>query len=214
MGMSAPPNERPPIPTLPPGEVWTADRVRAELIVDDPDDPLSRYRFEFVDGELLVSSSPAYVHQIAVGELYVLLREYTLRTGVGRALFSPSDVELAPNNTAQPDLYVIPREEGTRLLALRRHEPARHLLLAAEVLSPSTARHDQLTKRHHYVRNRVEYWVVDLDARAIWRNAPGDPRVELHGEELVWHPEGATEPFVLDVPAYFARVLGPDPDAP
>ena len=50
MGMSAPPNERPPIPTLPPGEVWTADRVRAELMVDDPDDPLSRYRFEFIEG--------------------------------------------------------------------------------------------------------------------------------------------------------------------
>jgi Uma2 family endonuclease len=213
MGMSAPPNERPPIPTLPPGEVWTADRVRAELVDVDPDSPLSRYRFEFVDGELLVSSSPAYVHQRAVGELYVLLREYLDRAGVGEALLSPSDVELAPNDTAQPDVYAIPREEGARLLALRRHEPARRLLLAVEVLSPSTVRNDRLKKRRHYVRNRVEYWVVDLDARLIERNAPGDPRVDLHGEELVWHPEGAPEPLVIDVAAYFARVLGPDPDA-
>jgi Uma2 family endonuclease len=213
MGMPAPPSERPPIPALPPGEVWTADRVRAELCVDDPDEPLSRYRFEFLDGELLVTSSPAYVHQRAVGELFVLLREYVSRTGIGEALMSPSDVELAPNNTAQPDVYVIPLEEGRRLLALRRHEPARQLLLAAEVLSPSSVRHDRLTKRRHYVRNRVEYWVVDRDARLIERNAPGEAGVELHDEELVWHPAGAPEPLVIDVAAYFTRVLGPDPDA-
>ena len=213
MAMPASPDERPPIPTLPPGEVWTADRVRAQLCVDDPDDPLSRYRFELIDGELLVSPSPAYAHQMAVAELYAPLREYTLRTGAGRALFSPSDVELAPDTTAQPDVYVIPLEEGQRLLALGRHEPVRRLLLAVEVLSPSTARHDQLKKRRHYVRHAVEYWVVDLDARGFWRNAPGDPRVDLHDETLTWHPAPAAEPLVVDVAAYFARVLGRDPDA-
>lgn len=210
MGMSAPPNERPPIPTLPPGETWTADRVRAELIDEQRPSP----RYEFIDGALLVSPSPAFVHQRAVGVLFRLLDDYATQSGIGEALVSPSDVELAPDNTAQPDVYVIPGDEGERLLALRGHEPARHLLLAAEVLSPSTARYDQLKKRRHYARNRVEYWVVDLDARAIARNAPGDPRVDLHDEELMWHPAGAPEPLVLDVAAYFTRVLGPDPDAP
>ena len=104
--------------------------------------------------------------------------------------------------------------QAARLRAFRRYTPTRRLLLATEVLSPSTARYDQLVKRRHYVRNLVEYWVVDLDARAIARNAPGDPRVDLHDEELVWHPTGAPEPLVLDVAAYFTRVLGPDPDAP
>jgi Uma2 family endonuclease len=210
MGMSAPPNERPPIPTLPPGEVWTADRVRAELIDEQRPSP----RYEFIDGELLVSPSPTFAHQRAVGELYALLRECGIRTGVGEALMSPSDVEVAPDNTGQPDVFVIPRAEGARLLALRRHEPARRLLLAAEVLSPSSVRNDRLKKRRHYVRNHVEYWVVDLDARAIERNAPGEERFTLHDEQLVWQPEGATEPLVLDVAAYFTRVLGPDPDEP
>jgi Uma2 family endonuclease len=147
MGMSAPPTERPPIPTLPPGEVWTADRVRAELCVDDPDDPLSRYRFDLIDGELLVSPSPAYVHQAALRELFRILDRYVVAHRLGETLWSPSDVELAPNNTAQPDVYVIPREEGARLLALRRHEPARRLLLAVEVLSPGSVRNDRLKKR-------------------------------------------------------------------
>ena len=209
MGMPTPTDELRAVPTLPPGEVWAADRVRAELIDERRPTP----RYEFIDGELLVSPSPAFAHQLAVAELYVLLREYTLRTGIGRALFSPSDVELAPNNTAQPDVYVVPIDESERLLAIRRHEPARRLLLASEVLSPSTARYDQLRKRRHYVRNRVEYWVVDLDARAIARNAPGESQVALHDEELVWHPAGAPEPLVIDVATYFTRVLGPDPDA-
>jgi hypothetical protein len=55
--------------------------------------------------------------------------------------------------------------------------------------------------------------VIDLDARAIERNAPGDPRVDLRDETLSWHPPAAGEPLVVDVAAYFARVLGPDPDA-
>ena len=210
MGMSAPPSDRPPIPTLPPGEVWTADRVRAELIDESRPSP----RYEFIDGELLVSPSPAFVHQRALRELFLLLNAYVVAHGIGEVLWSPSDVELAPNNTAQPDLYVLPREEAARLLAFRRYTPTRHLLLAIEALSPSTARHDQIVKRRHYVRNRVEYWVVDLDARAIARNAPGDPRVDLHDEELAWHPAGAPEPLAIDVAAYVTRVLGPDADAP
>jgi Uma2 family endonuclease len=209
MGMPAPSNELPAVPTLPPGEVWTADRVRAELIDEQRPSP----RYEFIGGELLVSPSPMFVHQVAVAELHAILREYTLRAGIGCALFSPSDVEVAPNTTGQPDVFVVPRSEEARLLALRRHEPVRRLLLAAEVLSPSSIRNDRVKKRRHYVRNDVEYWLVDLDIRAVERNPPGDPRFEPHDQELVWHPEGATEPLVLDVPAYFTRVLGPDPDA-
>jgi Uma2 family endonuclease len=208
MGMPAPPNDLPAVPTLPPGEVWTADRVRHELIDENRPNP----RYEFIGGELLVSPSPAYVHQRAVQELYALLREYLAREPVGEAMVSPSDVEVAPNTTAQPDVYVIPPAEGARLLQLRRHEPARRLLLAAEVISPSSVRNDRLKKRRHYVRNGVEYWVVDLDSRVFERNAPGDEKVDLHDERLVWHPAGAREPLVIDVVGYFRRVLGPDPD--
>jgi hypothetical protein len=98
MGMPAPPNERPPIPTLPAGELWTADRVRAELIDEGRPSP----RYEFIDGELLVSPSPAYVHQAALRELFRILDPYVVAHGLGETLWSPSDVELAPNNTAQP----------------------------------------------------------------------------------------------------------------
>jgi Uma2 family endonuclease len=206
MGMPAPPNERPAVPALPPGEVWTADRVRRELIDENRPTP----RYEFIGGEVLVSPSPAYLHLVALRELFGILQPYLATQRVGEVLWSPSDVEVAPNTTAQPDLYVIPRDEGERLLRIRRHEPARRLLLAVEILSPSSVRNDRLKKRRHYVGSGVEYWVVDLDARVIERNAPGDAKVDLHDEHLAWHPDGATEPLVLDVVDYFRRVLGAD----
>ncbi len=50
------------------------------------------------------------------------------------------------------------------------HEPM--ILLAVEALSPSTARHDRVTKRQFFQRHDVqEYWIADLDAAVIerWR---------------------------------------------
>jgi Uma2 family endonuclease len=54
------------------------------------------------------------------------------------------------------------------------------LLLAVEILSPSTARADRVAKRTLFRDERVpEYWIVDLDARTVERSTPADPRVEV-----------------------------------
>ena len=84
-------------------------------------------------------------------------------------------------------------------------------LVAAEVLSPSSARHDHFTKRRFFQKHRVpEYWVVDGEAEAfeVWQ--PGDDRPALIDDRLVWQPEGAPEPFELDVRAFFASVADED----
>jgi Uma2 family endonuclease len=60
------------------------------------------------------------------------------------------------------------------------------LLLAVEVLSPSTARYDRLTKRRFYQQQGVEYWIVDLDARIVERWLPGSDRPEILAEHLAW----------------------------
>ena len=53
-----------------------------------------------------------------------------------------------------------------------------------------------------------EYWVVDLDARAIERSTPGDTPVEVATDSLEWHPTGAAEPLIIDLKRYyFAAVL-------
>jgi Uma2 family endonuclease len=82
-------------------------------------------------------------------------------------------------------------------------------ILVIEILSPSTARYDRITKRRRFQRSGIpEYWIVDLDARAIERWRPADERPEILDERLVWHPPGAAQPLELDLPRYFTEVWG------
>ncbi len=163
-------------------------------------------RWELVDGEVLVTPSPHWSHQGIAAELLVLLHAYVAAHSLGRTFASPLDVKLEPGLVLQPDILVVPAGE------LRvRADYVRRLLLAVEVLSPSSARYDRVTKRPRYQRNRVpEYWIVDGQSQTIERWRPDDARPELLDQQLVWHPEGAREPFVLDLPEFFAQVLPED----
>lgn len=181
---------------------WTAREVR-KLIADAP---LATPRYELVDGDLLVTPSPGRPHQEAVALLLVALRLYFEREPVGHALASPSDIELEPEDIRQPDVYVMPIAEWTRLC--RENFPARELLLAIEVVSPSSGRYDRVKKRPGYQRHVAEYWIVDPDARLVecWR--PNDDRPQILTDHLVWTPQGAATPFTLDLSNFFARVWG------
>ncbi|HEX6598570.1 MAG TPA: Uma2 family endonuclease [Gemmatimonadaceae bacterium] len=180
---------------------WTAREVRALI----EESPLASPRYELVDGELLVTPSPGYPHQRAVGRLQYALAAYLERERVGEALASPFDVELEPETITQPDIFVISSDEGRRLQ--REGLPSFSLLLTIEVLSPSSSRHDRVRKRPLYQRHVPEYWIVDLDARIIERWKSGEDRPEIIDASLAWRPAGATEPFVLDVQRFFAEVM-------
>ena len=192
MGMSRPPTtER---------KRWTADEARA---LQDESRPWPRY--ECIDGELLVSPGPRPAHYYAQMALYERVRAYVRTQLLGEAYIPPTDVTLEPDTTVQPDLYVVP---GWPPRKFRAWSEITALLLAVEVLSPSTARYDRLIKRRFYARMEVpEYWILDPDTRLIERSYP-DGRVDVVGEELRWHPHGATEPLVLDLMAFFAEALG------
>jgi Uma2 family endonuclease len=184
---------------------WTAEEVRAL-----PDDGK---RYELIDGELLVTPAPAVVHQGAVLALAIILNPYVRVHRLGRVFISPADIELEPDTIVQPDVFVVPPEALRRPLEWAN---IHSLLLAAEVLSPGTARYDRVKKRHFFQRHQVsEYWIVDLDARVVecWR--PGDERAEVLEKTLVWHPTGAAEPLTIDLVHYFADVLhDEEPTAP
>ena len=136
----------------------------------------------------------------------MLLRDYVRSQQLGRAYVSPLDVRLEPGLVVQPDLLVVPASE------LRSgSDVVRRLLLAVEVVSPGSARHDRVTKPPRYQRNRVpEYWIVDDSSRTVERWRPGDERAELIAEQLVWHPDGATTPFVLELVQFFAELAVPE----
>jgi Uma2 family endonuclease len=78
-----------------------------------------------------------------------------------------------------------------------------------EVLSPSTIRTDRGEKRDLYQRKGVpEYWIVDVDARAIERHRPDAATPETLTEWMEWKPDRFVDPLVIDLRDYFARVLG------
>ena len=162
-------------------------------------------RWEFVDGEVLVTPSPHWTHQGVAVALTVLLHGYVRAHDLGRIFTSPLDVNLEPSLVLQPDVLVVPKGE------LRvKSDRVRHLLLAVEVVSPSSAKHDRVTKRPRYQRNRVpEYWVIDDQSQTVERWRPDDERPELVADVLRWHPDGASEPFALDLPSFFAEA-GPE----
>ncbi len=179
---------------------WTAREVR-ELIAKSP---LATPRYELVDGELLVTPSPTWPHQRAVHILARELSAYLRTEPIGHVGASPFDVEPEPELIVQPDLFVLPIAESLRLLT---EMPARQLLLAVEIVSPSSSRHDRVTKRPAYQRNVPDYWAVDLDGRLIECWMPHDKRPALLTETLVWHPAGASTPLQLELPSFFAEVF-------
>lgn len=173
---------------------WTADQVRRL----NAETPGHWPRYELIDGELLVSPAPAVAHQRMVGWLFAELRAYVLREGLGEVLMAPADVELRPGNITQPDVFVVPRIVAERS---RKWADVQSLLLAVEVLSPGTARHDRTVKRPEYQRAGVsENWIVDGDSRVVERWRPADERPDILVEQLPWHPGGAGEPLVLSLP--------------
>lgn len=186
---------------LPLPERWTRERVR--VLRDRSTDGT---RYELVGGTLVVTPAPSGLHQEAVLLLCSALRAYVQRHGLGLAGIAPRDVDFNSEETTQPDVFVVPLDEVDRY---RGSEPVRTLLLAAEVISPSSARGDRVDKREAYQRNGVpEYWIVDTAARVFERWHPADERPEIVSDQISWTPAGATDPFVLDLVAYFAEVFG------
>ena len=119
---------------------------------------------------------------------------------MGEVLASPADISWGPDILVQPDVFVALLAE-TRTGDWSR---VRTLLLAIEVLSPSTARADRFTKRRLFQEVGVPLsWIVDPDAREAeaWPPATAFPAVER--DTLVWHPAGAPAPFTLALDQLF-----------
>ena len=195
-----------------PAKHWTVDAVRAL-----PDDGR---RYELIDailhvngvavpdGELdaldpAMTPSPTAPHQHRTFTLARLLADYVDAQRCGVVMLSPADLSLITGSIVQPDIFVTRRFDGGPPAEWRAVDS---LLLAVEVLSPSTARADRIRKRAHYQRAGVpEYWIVDNDSQVIERWRPADERPEILARSVEWHPEGATQPLVIDLEKFFTR---------
>ena len=126
-----------------------------------------RQRIELVDGALIVSPPPALFHQT-----------------VARRLFRQLDAQCPPDLEVVYEVGLRVGEDGRipDLAVVRRSVPSgrgvpayepQHLVLAVEVVSPSSRTTDRLVKPVHYAAGIPAYWRVETD-----------PAVELVAMEL------------------------------
>jgi Uma2 family endonuclease len=158
---------------------------------------------EVIDGTAYVREppSPTWSHQMIVGEVHRQIAT-ALEDKPCRVCLAPSDIRL-PKSTEEDDQVDTVVQPDIFIVSDLRNVDARGLRGApdwlAEVLSPSTARHDQITKLPAYERAGVrEVWLIDPAERtlSIYRLEAGHygrPTVlELRGRTQLTAVDGVT----------------------
>lgn len=121
-------------------------------------------RYELIDGTAFpMALTSNWRHQELVGEIYVQLRNQLVGKPC-RPAIAPLDVRLPKGDEAdervdtvvQPDVLIVCHGERIDRRGVRG-APS----FVLEVLSPSSASHDQIRKRRVYERSGVaEYWIL------------------------------------------------------
>ena len=179
---------------------YTARRYTVEEVLAFPNDG---NRYELVDGELLVTPAPRYGHQDVLGRLYVQVARYLEAYPEFHVMFSPADITWEGESLVQPDLFVFPMSQASE-----DWQAIKTLLLAVEVVSPSSARGDRLVKRRLYQRQGVlTYWIVDRDARLVEVWHPDDERPAIVTDTLRWHVTQDADALTIDLRQLFKDPL-------
>jgi Uma2 family endonuclease len=161
-------------------------------------------RYEIVRGALFVTPPPSWEHQRLASLLAARLQPYVAAHGLGSVCFPRSVIRLGTDDEVEPDLMVRPVPETPPT----RWDDAPLPILVVEVVSDTTRRRDRVEKRRLYRDAAIpDYWIVDSEIRTIRVVRPGLDDVDVT-DALVWHPLGASEPFMLDVAGLFAEAAG------
>jgi Uma2 family endonuclease len=131
----------------------------APYTVDDllkfPDDG---DRYELFNGSLVVSPAPTPLHQDAIFLLQTILHQAAPSQ---MKVFSTVNVRASDSDFYIPDIVVVPRDRANVVKVM--FAPS-DVLLAVEVVSPSTKTRDRGTKAAAYAAAGIPaYWRVELD---------------------------------------------------
>ncbi|WP_290052456.1 Uma2 family endonuclease [Amycolatopsis solani] len=183
--MAAPTEPQPGIPLRPEG--WTAEEVLAL-----PEDQTSLQRIELVDGALLVSPAPTSAHQRLLQRLQLAFVPVV-----------PEDTELLPGVNVRfggqrlliPDLVILtcPAVDTVAYAAS-------DVLLAAEIVSPSTKVQDRILKRAIYAEALIPFYLLVEPQEPV-----GATLFELQGGE--YEPLAKSENGELHLSRPFAATL-------
>jgi Uma2 family endonuclease len=183
---------------------WTTDQVAA-LQQESRHWP----RYELIDGELTVTPGPEPEHQLAVQLFLRIIADYTERYDIGTAFTSPADIRLIPESIVQPDLFVIPPVIGPRPERKPKWSDVKRLVLAVEIISPSSVRTDRIQKRELYMNAGVpDYWVIDLDGRFVEQWSATRMAAVPCVDVLRWQPASAPEALVIELVPLFQKITG------
>lgn len=120
----------------------------------------SENRYEYIDGEVYLLSSPSYDHQNVIVEIINVLYNWFKGKNC-RPLTAPFDVTLTKDNNknvVQPDIIVICDTENIN----ERRRYTGIPTMVVEVLSESTQKKDMLKKLNLYLFSGIkEYWIVN-----------------------------------------------------
>lgn len=121
-------------------------------------------RYEVIDGVLYMSPSPRSIHQALSKYLQFLL--YGLeQAGHGWVFSAPFDVIMPGATPVQPDLLFVGVQQR-HIMGPANIQGAPMLIV--EILSPSSARFDRVTKLNKYAQCGVaHYWILDPKARTL-----------------------------------------------
>ncbi len=119
---------------------------------------------ELWDGELIMSPSPSFFHQLIVDRFHDALKAHVRPRRLGTTAAAPLDMVLTNTRVTQPDVVFISNA--------RQHIIQTRLMGAAdlvcEVISPTSRRRDRIDKRDLYEQHGVkEYWMIDPEAGTV-----------------------------------------------
>ena len=117
-------------------------------------------RWELIDGVPYAMAAPVIAHQSALSDIGIQIGQF-LRRKKCKMFFAPTDVRLnadtRDNTVVQPDLLIVCDKSKIDEKGIIGAPD-----MVVEVLSPSTASHDMITKFMLYLKASVrEYWIVD-----------------------------------------------------
>ena len=128
-------------------------------------------RIELIDGYPVIMAPPVRRHQEISGELFGQLREY-LKGKKCKVYAAPFAVRLFEQNSdypedvdtlVEPDISVVCDASKLDNIGCKGAPD-----LVIEILSPTTQRHDRVTKFNLYQQAGVrEYWIVDPDGKSV-----------------------------------------------
>jgi Uma2 family endonuclease len=162
--------------------------------------PSDGNRYEVVHGELLVTPAPNPRHQTLITRLMQVLIPYLAPLGYRDALFvGPADFFHSTDVYLQPDILVCrPEEVSADWRTVRR------LVLAVEVVSPSSRHFDRGAKRRAYqAAGTATLWIVDPATSTVEIWTPEATVPVACRDTLKWRVRIGADELVVDV----ARLL-------